>query len=245
MNLRQLDGAPAPKLGEHIHAGTGHATGGIGDTGMYAMIKLFDLSSIHHLHLTLGLSAPTGDVDITLRRTHKADEGFIHYGMQLGSGTWDLKPSLTYTGQLDDWSWGAQVSTTRRLEDKNASGYALGDIFESTAWGSYRLNHWLSASVRGLYSAQSAVSGKFNPTPGLVKGKLKKNVNPNNSSVDYASNYGGRYWDMGFGLNAQINNGDLAGNSFGVEWLQPVATDVNGYQLDRGGAISATWAVAF
>ncbi len=245
MNLRQLDGTPAPKLGEHIHAGTGHATGGIGDTGMYAMIKLFDLSSLHHLHLTLGLSAPTGDVDITLRRTHKADEGFIHYGMQLGSGTWDFKPSLTYSGQLGDWSWGAQISGTKRLEDKNASGYLLGDIFESTAWGSYRLNHWLSASVRGLYSDQSAISGEFNPTPGLVNGRLRKNVNPNTSSVDYASNYGGRYWDMGFGLNAQINNGDLAGNSFGVEWLQPIATDVNGYQLDRGGAISATWAVAF
>jgi hypothetical protein len=30
-----------------------------------------------------------------------------------------------------------------------------------------------------------------------------------------------------------------------MEWLQPVEDDVNGYQLERDGALSATWSVAF
>ena len=244
MNMRELDGAPPVKPGGHIHTGTGHATGGVGDTGMYALVKLFD-RPMHHVHLGLGLSAPTGDVDIRLRRTHKQDEGFIHYGMQLGSGTWDFKPSLTYTGKLDDWSWGAQISATKRLEDKNASGFAFGDNFQSTAWGGYNLTHWLSASIRGIYTEQGAVSGKFNPTPGIVNGTLIKNVNPQSGPMDYRASYGGRYWDIGFGLNAVVPSGELAGNSLGVEWLQPINTDVNGYQLDREGALSATWSVAF
>jgi hypothetical protein len=42
-----------------------------------------------------------------------------------------------------------------------------------------------------------------------------------------------------------VPSGDLAGNSFGFEWLQPVADDFNGYQLQREGALSANWSFAF
>ena len=244
MNLRTLNGAPPVPVGGHVHTGTGHATGGVGDTGMYALIKVLDIP-LHHVHLALGFSAPTGDVDIKLRRNHQQDEGLIHYGMQLGSGTWDFKPSLTYTGKLDDWSWGGQISGTKRLEDKNASGYALGDMFQSTAWGGYSLTRWLSASIRGVYTVQGAVSGQFNPTQGVVNSKLVNNVNPKAGPMDLPSSYGGRYWDVGFGLNATVTGGALAGNSFGFEWLQPVGTDVNGYQLDREGGLSATWSIMF
>ena len=242
MNLRKLDGAPPPK--GHVHTGTGHATGGIGDTGMYALVKLFDHNS-HHVHIGLGLSAPTADVDIKLRRTAKRDEGFIHYGMQLGSGTWDFKPSLTYTGKSDAFAWGAQVSGTKRLENKNESGFAFGDIFQATAWGGYDLNRWFSTTLRGVYTEQGAVSGQFKPTPGVIKHQLVDNVNPLSGSMDYPHNYGGRYWDVGFGLNFTIPDGELAGNRLGFEWLQPIATDVNGYQLDREGGFSASWSLAF
>lgn len=244
MNLRQLNGAPPVEPGGHIHTGTGHATGGVGDTGLYALVKLLDKPN-HHIHLSLGGTAPTGDVGIKLRRTHRQDEGFIHYGMQLGSGTWDFKPSLTYSGKRDDWSWGAQVNGTKHLEAKNSSGFAFGDNFQSTTWGGYHLTHWLSASVRGVYTVQGAVKGQFNPTQGSVDGKSISDVNPKSGPMDFSSSYGGRYWDVGFGLNAIVPSGELAGNSFGFEWLQPVRTDVNGYQLDREGALSATWAYAF
>ena len=237
MSIRQLDGAPptateteSELITHHIlHE---HTTGGIGDTGLYAMIKLLDASG-HHLHATLGLSAPTGDVGIKLRDTHRIEAGFIHYGMQLGSGTWDFNPSLTYTGQKDRWSWGAQLSGIKRLEDRNASGFAFGDIFQSTAWGSYNLLHWLSVSARGIYTIQGSVRGDFNGTFNKL------------GPMDYTSNYGGRYWDVGFGLNVVVPSGDLAGNRLGVEWLQPVHDDVNGYQLPRDGALSASWSYAF
>ncbi|MEQ1484443.1 DUF3570 domain-containing protein [Methyloglobulus sp.] len=252
MTMNRLDGAPLDSeaaknignpldsngvpldIGRHIphHVQNGHETGGIGDLGMYALFKLFD-NGVHHVHITTGLSVPTGDVDIKLRRNHTIDGGFIHYGMQLGSGTWDFKPSLTYTGHIDQFSWGAQASGTVRMEGQNESGYALGDLFQATAWGSYNLTNWLTASVRGMYTLQGGLNGKFN---GLIN-----QFGP----MDYPQNHGGKYWDVGFGLSAMVPSGDLAGNRVSVEWLQPVEDNVNGYQLERDGALSATWSVAF
>ncbi len=213
-------------------ANTGMSTGGIGDTGIYTLFKLFSTPS-QHINLTLGATAPTGDVGRQMRRTMKMDGGFYPYDMQVGSGTWDLKPSLTYTGKYDDWSWGAQVNGTKRLENKNASGYALGDIIQSTAWSSYQLLNWLSTSVRGVYTAQGGIKGEYN-------GFIDK-MGPS----DYPQNYGGKYWDVGFGINAFVPSGNLVGNNLSFEWLQPVSTDVNGYQLNRDGALAATWSYMF
>lgn len=255
MSLRGLERENYIDLGHNLnghyyhHIQNGHETGGIGDTGMYALFKVFD-DSIHHLHLTAGFSAPTGDADIQLRHNHGIDGGFIHYGMQLGSGTWDFKPSLTYTGQLDRFSWGAQVNGTIRMEDRNESGYALGDLFQATAWGSYGLTPWLTASIRGIYTIQGRITGEFR---GVNSDSTDPFLNTDGTPtsilkfgpMDYPQNYGGRFWDAAFGLNAVVPDGTLAGNQIAVEWLQPVYTDFNGYQLDRDGTLSFTWSHGF
>ena len=195
----------------------------------------------------------------------------MDYGMQLGSGTWDFRPSLTYTGQSNDFSWGAQANGIVRMENKNDSGYRLGDLFQGTVWGGYNLTNWLTATVRGVYTVQGSVQGQF---AGSARGQFKDQSRVCSTekqsifdefgnetvievpvycdssilkfgSQDYPRNYGGRFWDVGFGLSATVSTGDFAGNRFAVEWLQPVHTDFNGYQLDRDGALSATWSVMF
>lgn len=228
--LTDIDGTKLRHIDHHLNAG--HSTGGVGDTGLYALFKLLGTPN-HHINLTLGVTAPTGDVTNKFRRNHQVEGGFADYGMQLGSGTWDFKPALTYTGQYDDWSWGMQMNVTKRLDNHNESGYVLGDILQSTAWGSYQIWDWLSASVRGVYTEQSAIRGEFND--------LIQALGPQ----DYTKNYGGRYWDIGLGLNARVVGGSLAGHGLSFEWLQPVATHQLGYQLDRDGAVAATWSYAF
>lgn len=219
-----------------------HATGGVGDIGAYALVKLFQEPG-HSLHTALGITAPSGQSDIKLNpggHQHAANPGaapdlggYIHYGMQLGSGTWDFKPSLTYNGQYQQWSWGAQSNGTVRMQSQNPSGYSLGNIFQTSAWGGYQVLDWLTTTVRGVYTAQSAINGGFNGT------------HPTDGTVDYAGNYGGRYWDVGFGLTAAMPEGEWSGNRLGFEWLQPVSDNVNGYQLQRQGALSATWSYTF
>ena len=288
MSLYRPSSLPPPDHGLqiHTHGAHGHETGGIGDTGLYALVKLFDVPN-HHLHVTAGFSAPTGDVGIKLKEgTKNLDGAYIHYGMQLGSGTWDFKPSLTYTGKGDEWSWGAQVGGTKRLESRNESGFALGDLFETSVWGGYDLTHWLSATVRAAYTWQGSIKGRyprsthkdiqlpscnssdyiyadFDPETGepikpylhqadynacLTDIEDAKRINEaadRPSPMDASSNYGGHYVDIGFGLSAAVPNGPLAGNKLSFEWLQPVYTNVNGYQLDRDGALSFTWSYGF
>lgn len=233
MNLRTLAGRPAPVPGVHEHQGiAGHETGAVGDTMISSLVKLIDIPG-HRVHMSLGLSAPTGKVDLQLRRLFQIDGGLIHFGMQLGSGTWDFMPNLTYAGEYNRWSWGAQVNGIKRMENQNKSGYRLGDVFQATTWGGYDLTRWLTASVRGAYTVQGAIHRDFN--------SFNARIGP----MDFPANYGGQFWDIGLGLNAIIPGGRLAGNRFSFEWVQPVRNDFNGFQLERKGALSATWSYRF
>jgi hypothetical protein len=227
MDLRTLAGA-APDV-HHVH---GHTTGGVGDLQLLALGELLEVPG-HRIHAGLGVSAPTGDVDEKRRRSHQESPGFTHYGMQLGSGTWDLLPSLTYAGHAGRFFWGAQASGIVRLEHRNESGYALGDVFETTAWGGYGFARWLAASARFAFATEGEIRGRYD--------------GPRDESgpMDFRENYGGRRFDVGFGLDAHVPAGLLSGNRLRVEWLQPVYDDFEGYQLERVGALFAVWSVEF
>ncbi|NOS75365.1 MAG: DUF3570 domain-containing protein [Methyloglobulus sp.] len=246
-----------PNLNVQITGGHGghglhtHQAGGIGDTGMYALFKAFDHPN-HHVTLSLGGTAPTGDVDIVLRKTgfNPVYDQLIHYGMQLGSGTWDFKPALTYAGEMDNFLWGAQANATVRLEGKNESGYRLGDIFQGSAWGGYRLTDWLTGTVRGIYTWQDKIHGVLNPSKTLQynpnTGKYELPYIPQHiGPFDFPGNYGGQFVDLGLGLNVTIPSGAFQGNTLKFEWLQPIHTDYNGYQLDRDYALNFTWSYGF
>jgi len=233
-----------PMIGKGMNQGTmsvdtmrtWQSSGGFGDTSGYAMFKLWDEGD-QHLHLTQGISAPTGSVNIRQEFQNPNNQLYYSYGMQLGSGTWDYKPSLTYTGKADDWFWGGQVSGSHRLQQQNSYGWRLGDVFQSTAWGGYQFTNWLSTTVRGVYTGQGRMAGQWNQYYG---GNMAMTM-PDN----YTSNYGGSFGDVGFGLTMAIPSGRLAGNTLSFEWLQPVYTDYQGIQSTRSGALSATWGYMF
>ncbi len=222
-----------PGMEEHGHGGHGdggshsHSTDGFGDTLLSGLVRLYE-DGTNHAHIGITFSAPTGSV------TEKGADGrYTHYMMQLGSGTWDFVPSLTYTGHAERWSWGAQLLGVIRMEGENESGFRYGDVFQATGWGSYRFLDWLSGSLRMLYVSQGDIEGHYN--------------GPHNHSSppDLQANYGGDFLDIGFGLNTLVEKGPLRGNRFSIEWLQPVYTDVNGYQLDRVGTLYVNWSLAF
>ncbi|MCX7056903.1 MAG: DUF3570 domain-containing protein [Proteobacteria bacterium] len=210
------------------------ASGGWGDTGVYALFRLWERSG-RHLHLSQGLSVPTGSVNV---RSGEGPDGYMYsYDMQPGSGTWDYKPNLTYTEAGQTLSWGAQVSATKRLQGRNRSGYALGDEVQATAWGGLHIKPWLSATLRGQVT-----------TRGVVKGEIAASLIPATiyGISDYTpQNYGGHFVDAGIGLHAAPISGALVGHDISVEWTQPLRSGYYGTQLQRKGALSASWSIAF
>jgi hypothetical protein len=216
---------------EHgTHGGHGgghsHGTDGWGDTIFGPELKIADGPG-YHLQFAPMISAPTGEVN------KKTNGVFTHYMMQPGSGTWDFVPSITYTGRADRITWGAQVLGVVRMEEENDSGYRLGDMFQATGWGSYRFANWISASIRGLYTDQGEIAGHYN------------GPHSHSSPPDLQFNYGGQFWDIGFGINTVVPSGALKGLRLSAEWLQPVGEDVNGYQLERDGTLWANASMAF
>ena len=256
MDLRPLDGAPVPPAGINqpgLRQSFTRTTSGIGDTGIYGIVGLLNVGG-QHLNAGLGVTAPTGSVHQRLRGSRE----FTDYGMQPGSGTIDLHPSLSYTGEFNRWSWGGQLRGVKRLEGRNDAGYVLGDLFQATAWGRYDLRDWLSGSLRGVFISQGRIKGVFDPhrVPRLVGYRLvgtqyvanydfSSEPNTVSGPIDAPANYGGQRWDIGFGLSAVVPMGELKGNRLSVEWLQPVRQDMNGYQLEHAGTLIFSWGLAF
>jgi len=221
--------------------GNRHESGGIGDLGFYALLRIFETPR-HQLTLSLGGTAPTGKVNIHLPKIiGRNTNQLIDYGMQLGSGTWDFKPALTLSGESGRLFWGAQAGGTVRLEKYNQSGFSLGDNFQGSAWGGYQWKDWLALTVRGLYTTEGRVTGKPQAIPVDFNGLPLQHYGPFN----FPANYGGNFVDVGFGVNVTIPRGTFAGNNLKFEWLQPVHTDYNGYQPDRDGALRLTWQYGF
>ncbi len=228
MKLRPLAGAPPALPGAHSHGGgAAHVSGAIGDT---LVAGLFDLRSTatQALHASLGASIPTGKTDLAYRRSFQADGGLMDYGMQTGSGTWDLVPALTWSLANGAWQYGAQITGVKRLEDRNDQGYRLGDEVQVSGWTTRAFTPHISASLRAQWLQRGEIEGAFDA------------YNAGTSPVDIPGNYGGRFVDIGLGLNV-----DIAGSQLALEWLTPVHENLNGYQLERHGTLSASWQYSY
>ena len=112
----------------------------------------------------------------------------LPYPMQLGSGTFDLLPGLTYIAEKFGGSWGTQVASVIHLGE-NGEGYSLGNRFQATTWYSRKLSDTLSASARIEGSTWGNIDGQ------------DAEMNPMMSPNARADLRGGERVDILFGLN--------------------------------------------
>jgi hypothetical protein len=205
-------------------------TDGIGDVRVGGLIRLWE-DETHHFHLNAGLSLPTGSI----REKDDTPAGRVRlpYPMQLGSGSWDLLPGITYTGKSRHWSWGAQLGGTVRVGNNN-EGYRLSDRFDSTAWVQRRWLDWLSTSVRFRYEKWGNIHGDDDSlNPALVP-----TADPNLR--------GGERIDALLGVNfLVVRSGPLAGTRFAVEGGLPVYQKLDGPQLETDWVLTAGFQYAF
>lgn len=208
-------------------------TQGLGDTKVSALIRLYE-DETHHVHFNAGLSLPTGSIkeeDTVLAPNNTTPNLRLPYAMQLGSGTYDLLPGITYTGKQDRFGWGAQYNATLRL-GKNSQDYTLGNKHMMTAWGSYLFTNAISGSLRITGETEQNIDGIDSQIVAPVQ-----TANPDN--------YGGERLSLSLGMNAVVPNGVLKGHRFSIEVTLPVYQDLNGPQMERDNSILFGWSKSF
>ena len=214
-------------------------TSGFGDTTVSGLWRFYKDSS-NDANFMLGVSLPTGSntENISMLSNMTGSMGMPmymssrgSYGMQLGTGTYDLLPGLTYTNHTNSWSWGT-AWRGRFATGDNTEGYHYGDQNNVTAWGGYTSSPGLTWSARLSESVQNQIHGADPAITGLMEG-----TNPNFS--------GGKHTDVLAGV-------EVAGGPFGfknkhlsLEAGKTVAQDLNGPQLGRDWMINASIGAGF
>jgi hypothetical protein len=200
---------------------------GLSDLKIAGLYDLAQWDSGRRVHLNLGLSLPTGSID-----EKHTNGNTLGYGMQLGSGTYDFHPAITYLAQTENYSYGAQIGGILRIDD-NDQGYTLGNKFEAALWGASKLSDSLSASVKFDYSSQSRIDGSDADMNELMSPAM----DPNSQGRDITT--------FGLGLNYYFQNGGLKGHRLAAEWETPLDQKVNGVQLELDSTWTLGWQYAW
>ena len=210
-------------------------TSGFGDTTVAAIIGLDDGSYEHRqINVTLGFSLPTGSIgerDQILTPMGTTPSPRLPYPMQLGSGTFDFKPSATARTRMGKLSVGGQVAAIIRLGD-NEAGYSLGDKYEATAWAAYEPKPWISFSAR----LKGSTLGRIDGADPMIAAPVQ--------TADPA-NQGGEVIEALFGVNLAGSRGALKGHRLAVEVGKPLYRNLNGPQLETDLTLTVGWQKAF
>lgn len=201
---------------------------GLGDVSATALVRLFD-DDTHHLHLNAGMSFPTGSISV--KDDTPAGRQRLPYPMQLGTGTYDLLPGLTYTGRKDDWSWGGQFLYTYRL-GRNSKGYRWGNQWDATTWVQRGWLPWLSTSLRLAYQDRGNIHGRDKGLALIVP-------------TAYPDLRGGERLDLLAGANFVVTGGPLTGHRFALEFGRFLYQHLDGPQLETDWQLTAGWQLAF
>ena len=260
-NFMEMKGAHLHSPGGHGAVGHHHIVGdpsmttaGPGDLRLSALIPLLNTSNADLL-LNAGVSIPTGSID--LKGTDDGNEVTgLHYPMQLGSGSFELRPGLTFAATHGSWSYGVQARGAIQL-NKNNRDYRLAPTIGSTLWSARRLNDWLSVSLRGsfenwgnitTFTSEEEMESDEHGYGDAAHDRYAALTGTTHS--DYISPtmdpnlQGGMRGSLSTGVNLTFPDrlgGILAGQRFAVEFQMPVYQNLDGPQMELDWTIVPDW----
>lgn len=208
---------------------------GFGDSTVAAIIGLDNgTKKERQINVNLGVSIPTGSneqTDQILTPMGGTPSPRLPYPMQLGTGTWDVKPALTAFDTIGKIGFGAQAAGRFPLGE-NEEGYKFGNRIEGTAWLSYEPEYWLSFSTR----LKAVTQGTINGIDPAIMAPVQT-ADPDNS--------GGETVELLFGVNLAGQTGALKGHRLALEYGIPLHRDLNGPQLETDNVLTLGWQKAF
>lgn len=202
-------------------------TEGLGDVKLSSTYDLWTKEE-HNVLLNAGLSLPTGDINSTDFTPAGGNNTQLPYPMQLGSGTYDLLPGITYLytpqGAL---SYGAQAKAVMRL-GRNDRDYSLGDQFTFDAWAGYDMEEFGTATARLHFFGEANIDGEDSA---LNQDLITTARTDFQASQRIDLNLGYAY--------------ELGSNRFLVEGGLPLYEKVDGIQLEHDYSFSLAWQLTF
>ena len=199
---------------------------GFGDFRVSPIFSVYD-EYPHRIQVETGLSFPTGSV--TQRDVTPGGLTQLEYKMQTGSGTFDFHPAVTYLGQTENMTWGAQVRGVIRT-GRNERGYRQGDSLEFTTWWSPTISSSFSPSLRVDALSWGNVKG-FDP-------ELARQTNPESRGFLQ----GGEQINLLLGLNFALGlDEEGRGHRFSIEGGIPIYQNLRGPQLKEAWRIGGAW----
>ncbi len=198
----------------------------VGDVSIRGLFRLLEMDE-HRLHLTLGATVPIGTLG-ERGPTASSTSAVLPFTMQGGSGSPDFLLGGTYQVQNDVASVGAQVNTVLRFLD-NKQNYRLGNRYDFSVWGAYKVSDWASFSLRGLFEHFNDISGS--------------DARTNRVEDPLAEPFfqGGERVVIPFGFNLYLRDGAAAGHRLLIEYYYTVHEDLNGFQPSSRRTLVVSW----
>tara|TARA_R110002167_G_scaffold15034_5_gene60522 strand:- start:96 stop:1100 length:1005 start_codon:yes stop_codon:yes gene_type:complete len=198
---------------------------GIGDLKLSSTNTVFERDKQRAL-INIEVSVPTGSID-ERDDTPAGTNQKLPYSMQLGSGTYDFTPGITYTKNINIWSWGAQAKAIIRT-GRNDNNYRLGNKLKFTTWAVRKINNYFNGSLRIDVNSWGNIKG--------TDPELNTTVVP----TSRADLRGGKRVDFLFGVDFTKSN-----NRFGIEAGFPIYQNLDGPQLAADNRISIVGQIIF
>ncbi|HXB41108.1 MAG TPA: hypothetical protein VNZ49_11240 [Bacteroidia bacterium] len=227
MDMHMMPAQNMMHMSDNTNMNNTNSSLGFGDTKFYLLYNLLG-NCQHRLVAGAGISLPTGSISVK-GPTVLSYEGVLPYSMQLGTGTYNLLPSLVYVGQSRYITFGAALNTNIKT-GINSRNYCLGNEYSFSPWLAYKIHSWASLSVRAEYYRQEKITGY----------DAELNQLSGNDPSSNVSNYGAQQRISAFaGINVYAPAKCLKGIRLFIEYGLPIYQTMEGLQMPFKSSLSA------
>ena len=204
-------------------------TQGVGDASVSVLYTALGdaRAGENRLLVRAGLGLPTGSIN-ERGATPAGSDQKLPYPMQLGSGTFDLLPGVSYLGHGEQWAWMWEAEGTVRL-GTNSNGYRLGNRLSLVAWTARKLSEKASVSAQVEAHGWGDIIG------------ADPELNPRVVPTADPTLRGGRYIDLSLALNFYAPAGRFEGNRIAVGGGLPLYQSLDGPQLELDWKLDLVW----
>ncbi len=205
---------------------------GLGDISVVSTYLLWQKRQ-HYLMLNTGISLPTGAINEEGDTPAPGANNQLPYTMQLGSGTVEASPGITYFGKSNRMNFGAQVLGTLRM-GRNYRGYSLGDRLS--------VNAWLHPKPFTCFQPSIKIAAQFwEKIDGIDREFRQFQPSFFPAAVADPDKFGGKKVHCLFGMKIRCPRRNLIQHTFEIEGGIPIYQSLNGPQPKEVWRINVSW----